>query len=207
VFDTVSNEVVASVRNRRDDVELRLLQAAEELLDEGASFASLKVEEIAQRAGIGRTGFYFYFADKRQLLLGVTAEAAEALYEQADRWWHGGEDGADELRRVLDPIVRLWLKHAAVLCAVVEATGYDEQIRGYWNGLMERFIEATTERIEREQSSGHGLPGPAHETAYVLCWMTERAMYQHARAGLLRSGCAESSAKPDRKLLCADFVR
>jgi TetR/AcrR family transcriptional regulator, ethionamide resistance regulator len=166
--------------NRRAEVEQAILAAAEELLEEGASFAQLKIEEIARRAGIGRTGFYFYFSDKRELLMRLTDDVAEALYEQADRWWHGEGDGAEELRDILGPVVRLWLRHAAVLVAVVQTAGYDTEVRDFWRALAARFVDATRDRIEREQDEGRAEAVPASDTAFALVWMTERACYQHA---------------------------
>jgi TetR/AcrR family transcriptional regulator, ethionamide resistance regulator len=169
--------------NRRAEVEQAILAAAEELLEEGASFAQLKIEEIASRAGIGRTGFYFYFRDKRELLMRLTEDVAEALYEQADRWWHGEGDGAEELRDILGPVVRLWLRHAAVLVAVVQTAGYDAEVRDFWRALAARFVDATRDRIEREQAEGRAEPVRAADTAFALVWMTERACYQHAEQG------------------------
>jgi TetR/AcrR family transcriptional regulator, ethionamide resistance regulator len=166
--------------NRRAEVEQAILAAAEELLEEGASFAQLKIEQIAGRAGIGRTGFYFYFRDKRELLMRLTEDVAEALYEQADRWWHGEGDGAEELRDILGPVVRLWLRHAAVLVAVVQTAGYDPEVRDFWRALAARFVDATRDRIEREQAEGRAEPVRAADTAFALVWMTERACYQHA---------------------------
>jgi TetR/AcrR family transcriptional regulator, ethionamide resistance regulator len=166
--------------NRRAEVEQAIVTAAEELLEDGASFAQLKIEEIARRAGIGRTGFYFYFRDRRELLMRLTEDVAEALYEQADRWWHGEGDGAEELRDILGPVVRLWLRHAAVLVAVVQMASTDDEVREFWRALAARFVDATRDRIEREQAKGRAEPVSAADTAFALVWMTERACYQHA---------------------------
>jgi AcrR family transcriptional regulator len=164
---------------RRAEVEAAILSAAEELLEEGAAFPQLKVEDIARRAGIGRTGFYFYFRDKRELLMRLAEDVAEAFWEQSDRWWHGEGDGAGELREIVGPVVRLWMRHAAVLSAVVQAAGYDETVREFWRSLAARFAEATRERIEHEQAAGRAESVPPPETAFALVWMTERACYQH----------------------------
>ena len=168
---------------RRAEVEAAILSAAEELLEEGAAFPQLKVEDIARRAGIGRTGFYFYFRDKRELLMRLAEDVAQALWEQADRWWHGEGDGAHELRRIVGPVVRLWMRHAAVLSAVVQAASYDEEVRDYWRSLAARFADATTERLERERQRGRAEPVPPADTAFALVWMTERACYQHVEQG------------------------
>src|SRR4051794_11245789 len=164
---------------RRAEVEAAILSAAEELLEEGTPFPRLKIEEVARRAGIGRTGFYFYFRDKRELLMRLAEDVAEAFWEQADRWWHGEGDGAEELRDSVGTVVRLWMRHSAVLSAVVQTASYDDEVRDFWRALAERFADATRERIEREQEKGRAEPVPSAETAFALVWMTERACYQH----------------------------
>jgi AcrR family transcriptional regulator len=167
---------------RREANEAALLEAAESLLDEGASFARLRVEEIAKRAGLGRTNFYFYFGDKRALLRRLAEEAAGELYTQADRWWHG-EGSAEELGEIVAAVIRLWMRHGSVLNAVVQTAAVDPEVRAVWRGLAERFVEATRERIEREQERGVAIGVPAAETAFALVWMTERACYQRVQDG------------------------
>ena len=59
----------ASTTPKRAAVQAAVLTATEQLLGEGASYADLNIERIATRAGISRTAFYFYFADKREVAL------------------------------------------------------------------------------------------------------------------------------------------
>ena len=159
---------------KREAIEASVLQATEALLEEGSSFTELSVERIATRAGISRTSFYFYFRDKRELLMRLTEEVSDVLYRQADGWWSGEGDGAAELDRALREILGTYREHAALLRAVVETAAYDEPVGNFWRALMGRFIEATRARLEREQVTGL----PAEETAFALVWMTERACYQ-----------------------------
>ena len=77
---------------KRAAIQAAVLAATEELLAEGVSFADLGIEKIATRAGISRTAFYFYFADKRELLMRLTEEVNALLFEQADAWFSSEED-------------------------------------------------------------------------------------------------------------------
>jgi AcrR family transcriptional regulator len=180
---------------KRATIEANVLRATDELLSEGASFAELPVEQIATRAGISRTAFYFYFRDKRELLRRLTEGVAEQLYARAERWWAGEEDGDGraELTVALAGIVELYRRQAPLLRAVVEAAAYDEEVAVYWRALVARFVAASRARIEREQAAGEvDRALPAQAVAFGLCWMTERAAYEHfvqhgdlADAGLL----------------------
>ncbi len=168
---------------RREAVEARVLSATESLLAEGASFADLKVEQIATRAGISRPAFYFYFRDKRELLLRLTEDVAERLYAAAEGWWSGDGEGAVELRAALEQIFALYHEHGLLLRAVVEASAYDEPVGAFWRALVGRFVEASRRRMEDEQAQGRIDDLPTQETAFALCWMTERACYQRLVQG------------------------
>jgi len=183
-------------RSKRAAVEAGVLAATEALLDEGAPFADLSVEQIATRAGISRPAFYFYFRDKRDLLTRVTGGIGEELYREAEHWWGGaGErDGGEQLAEALAQIVGLYRRHPALLRAVVEAAAYDREVAGYWRTLVGRFVDATCARIEREQAAGAVDPAlPARAVAFGLCWMTERAAYEH----LVQDGDVADSALVD----------
>jgi TetR/AcrR family transcriptional regulator, ethionamide resistance regulator len=159
---------------KRAAIESAVLRATEDLLIEGASFAELNIERIATRAGISRTAFYFYFRDKRELLVRLTTDVNEQLMAAADTWWTAGGD----IRDALDGIAALYREHAALFRATVEVSTYDEEVATFWRGLVGRFVDATQERISAEQSSGRALDGDPRAIAFALVWMTERSMYQ-----------------------------
>jgi TetR/AcrR family transcriptional regulator, ethionamide resistance regulator len=160
-------------------VQAAVLAATEELLGEGASYADLRIERIARRAGISRTAFYFYFRDKRELLMRLTEDVNDLLYAQADIWWSGSGDPAAEMREALTNIAALYDAHGVLLRAIVEVSTYDEEVAVFWRTMMGRFVDATRRRIEREVAAGVIAPGPPPEaTAFSLCWMTERVFYE-----------------------------
>jgi TetR/AcrR family transcriptional regulator, ethionamide resistance regulator len=163
---------------RRRAVQAAVLAATEDLLREGASYADLSIEAIARRAGLGRTAFYFYFRDKRELLMRLTEDVNDQLFAQADVWFSGRGDPAQELRAALTSIAALYDEHGVLLRAIVEVSTYDEDVARFWRGLMGRFTSATRRRIEREQAEGRGAPGHPEATAFSLCWMTERVFYE-----------------------------
>src|SRR3954469_7114233 len=134
---------------KRQAVEAAVLRAAEELLEEGHNYADLNVERIATRAGIGRTAFYFYFRDKRELLMRLTADVSEQLYAVAERWFAGDDE---ELITALRRIGELYREHAPLLRVIVEVSTYDEEVAEFWRGLVGRFVEATRARIEAEDA-------------------------------------------------------
>jgi AcrR family transcriptional regulator len=166
--------------SRRAAVEGALLGATEALLAEGHSYTELSVEQITTRAGISRPAFYFYFQDKRRLLMRLVEGVADLFYVQADRWWSGEGGGRrDDLRAALAGVLEIYRAHTPLLAAIVEAAGYDEQIAAFWRRLTERFVDATEKHIAAERAAGRSQPIPAYSASWVLIWMTERAWYQH----------------------------
>src|SRR4051812_19325073 len=147
---------------RRRAVQAAVLAATEDLLREGASYADLSIEAIARRAGLGRTAFYFYFRDKRELLMRLTADVNDQLYAEAETWFTGDATSSEAMSR----IAALYVEHAPLLRAIVEVSTYDEEIARFWRALIGRFVEATEKRVDSKA------------TAFALVWMTERSFYQ-----------------------------
>jgi AcrR family transcriptional regulator len=173
--------------SRREQIEQDVLRATEGLLADGASYAELNIERIARAAGISRTAFYFYFRDKRDLLIRLTEDVAGELYAQAEGWWHGDDEGEgpEHLRASLTAIFTLYTEHDVLLRAVVETSAYDEPVATAWREIVTRFVDATRERIEAEQLAGNAPAEiPAGMTAFGLVWMVERACYQRLVQGL-----------------------
>ncbi len=178
---------------KRVAVQAAVLRATEELLREGASYADLNVERIANAAGISRTAFYFYFADKRELLMRLTEDVNELLFAEADIWFSGHGDPDDEMRAALANIGALYDVHGVLLRAIVEVSAYDEEVASFWRALIGRFIDATRRRIDAERTAGRAASGDPHAIAFALCWMTERTFYQH----LVQDGLIDRDALID----------
>jgi AcrR family transcriptional regulator len=185
---TVEPREEAPLTAKRAAVQSAVLAATEALLTEGASYADLNIERIATRAGISRTAFYFYFRDKRELLMRLTEDVNELLYQQADIWFSGAGAPEPEIREALTNIAALYAEHGVLLRAIVEVSTYDDEVAQFWRGMLGRFVDASRRRIEAEQEVGLSVARHAQATAFALCWMTERTMYQHlVQAGPMTS--------------------
>jgi TetR/AcrR family transcriptional regulator, ethionamide resistance regulator len=169
-------------RRRREDVRARLVRAMVELAD-GASFSDLTVDEVARRAGISRSAFYFYFQDKHDLLTAAAEEVVEDLYREADRWWHGEGDPEARVREALTGVATLYQRHGRLLGIAVEVSTYDPEVGALWRALVERFVEATVEHVREEQAAGRVGPLDPRATAEPLVWMSERCLWLFLASG------------------------
>ena len=173
----------SSRRRRRDEVRAKIISSALRLAERGP-FRDLSVDEIARAAGLSRSAFYTHFRDKSDLLLGAVEEIADELYRMADRWWHGEGPPAEQVRVAIGGVASVYAKHAGVLRVATEVSTYDEDVREFWLGIVQRFIDATAEHIYAEQAAGL-IPASLkpEPTAESLVWMVERSCYIHlARA-------------------------
>jgi AcrR family transcriptional regulator len=169
---------------KRAAIQASVLEATVALLDEGASYADLNIERIATRAGISRTAFYFYFRDKRELLLRLTEDVTDELYRVGDIWFSGDGAPADELAEALKNIGALYREHGVVLRAIVQAAATDDEIAVSWHRIVDRFVDATSRRIEDLQREGRAaVHEEARATAFALCWMIERTFNQQLVLG------------------------
>ena len=169
---------------KRAQVQEAVLKATEELLASGGSFAELKIERIATAAGISRTAFYFYFKDKRELLMRLAEDITGELYGQADAWFTDQDKAPEEqFPEAVSAIAELYFQHGPLLRAIVEVSTYDEEIAVFWRALLQRFADSTTQRITAAQRKGEAPSMPAAPTAFALVWMTERTLYQQMVQG------------------------
>ena len=107
--------------------------------------------------GISRTAFYFYFRDKRDLLMRLAGDVTELLYAQADIWFSGdGDDPEQEIREALTRIAELYREHGVLIRAIVEVSTYEEDIATFWRGLLDA--------LRRRDRAAHRDRGPAAAT-------------------------------------------
>jgi AcrR family transcriptional regulator len=160
-----------------------VVQALEALLQEDVPYAEIGVERLAQRAGISRTAFYFYFRDKREVLDRLTASVATELLDAGGPWFTGDDTGADALGTALGRIAAVFSAHGPLLRAVVEVAAAEPRVGDEWRGLIGRFVAATARQIEAEQAAGRATASDPHATAFALVWGVERALFQQIARG------------------------
>src|SRR5690349_22606558 len=81
LMDMTAESAPQEIRRSRGDRQRdAIVTAVRELLHE-RSFADLSVSTISARAGVARSGFYFYFDSKYSVLARIVSEAMEELDE------------------------------------------------------------------------------------------------------------------------------
>ncbi|MDT5207807.1 MAG: hypothetical protein QOF67_222 [Mycobacterium sp.] len=132
-------------RTRGDRQREAIVTAVRELLQE-RSFADLSVSTISERAGVARSGFYFYFDSKYAVLAVILADAGELLdsltHHFAPR--EPGESPQAFAKRMVGSAAAVYANDDPVLKACAVARNTDAQIRemmdDFYDGIIEKLI-------------------------------------------------------------------
>ena len=93
-----------------------------------------------------------------------------------------GDPARSSARRCAS-IAALYDEHGVLLRAIVEVSTYDEEVAGFWRGLMGASSTPPARASRREQAAGARRAGHREAIAFALCWMTERVFYQQLVPG------------------------
>ena len=168
-----------------DRREQAILDATRTLLA-GAPFSDLTIEQIATAAGVARSSFYFYFADKAQILLVLYADVLEEMSAELERWFADPAKHAEPWSRAsITAAVTVALRNANIVCAALDSRGAHPEIDQALSMYFDRVVERCTLLIERERADGLApSTGPsAHALARALMHMTLHSIHELLRAG------------------------
>ncbi len=120
------------------------MQAVRDLVQE-KSFAELSVATISNRAGVARSGFYFYFDSKYSVLAQILAEAAEELEERTQYFAPRQPDESPEqfAKRMVGSAAAVYTNNDPVVAACNAARHTDMEI----HGILQRQFEAVLSQI------------------------------------------------------------
>src|ERR1700754_1376031 len=149
-------------RSRGDRQRDAIVTAVRELLQE-RSFADLSVSTISERAGVARSGFYFYFDSKYAVLAVILADASDLLdsltHHFAPR--EPGETPAAFAKRMVGSAAAVYANDDPVLKACAVARNTDAQIRemmdDFYDGIIDKLI-ALLEQDADAQPISDDLP-------------------------------------------------
>ena len=148
-----------ALRRRGDRQRQAILQAVRELLEERA-FAELSVSTISLRAGVARSGFYFYFDSKYSVLAQILAEAAEELEELTHYFAprQPGESPEEFATRMVRSAAAVYANNDPVMNACNVARHTDIEIRDILDQQFEGVLRQIVGVVEAEMKAGTAHP-------------------------------------------------
>jgi AcrR family transcriptional regulator len=165
-------------RSRGDRQREAIVNAVRDLLQE-RSFADLSVSTISERAGVARSGFYFYFDSKYAVLAVILAEAGDLLdnltHHFAPR--EPGETPAAFAKRMVGSAIAVYANDDPVLKACAVARNTDAQIRemmdDFYDGIIDKLITLLEQDSEARPISDD-LPALVRTLAAVTSFTLTR---------------------------------
>jgi AcrR family transcriptional regulator len=147
------------VRRRGDKHRQAILQAVRELLVE-RPFSELSVSTISLRAGVARSGFYFYFDSKYSVLAQMLAEAAEELEELTHYFAprQPGESPEQFAKRMVGSAAAVYAHNDPVMTACNAARTTDLEIREILEKQFEAVLSQIVAIVDAEMKSGTAHP-------------------------------------------------
>jgi len=156
---TAESAPVAARRSRGDRQREAIVTAVRELLQERA-FADLSVSAISERAGIARSGFYFYFDSKYDVLAVILAEAMHELEELTHYFAPRAADETPDAfaERMVGSAAAVFAHNDPVMAACNEARNTDAKIREILDRQIDTVIDQLVRIVEDELAAGTARP-------------------------------------------------
>ena len=148
-----------ATRRRGDKHRQAIMQAVRELLQE-RPFAELSVSTISLRAGVARSGFYFYFDSKYAVLAQILAEALEELEELTQYFAprQPGESPEQFAKRMVGSAAAVYAHNDPVMTACNAARHTDVEIREILEQQFEVVLGQIVDVVDAEMRAGTADP-------------------------------------------------
>jgi AcrR family transcriptional regulator len=138
-------------RSRGDRQRDAIVAAVRELLQE-RSFADLSVSTISERAGVARSGFYFYFDSKYAVLAVILADAGEELNQLTHDFARRepGETPSECATRMVGAAAAVYATNDPIMHACALARNTDAQIREMMDDFADGIIDKIVRLVEQD---------------------------------------------------------
>jgi AcrR family transcriptional regulator len=148
-----------ATRRRGDKHRQAIMQAVRELLQE-KPFAELSVSTISLRAGVARSGFYFYFDSKYAVLAQILADVAEELEELTQYFAprQPGESPEQFAKRMVGSAAAVYAHNDPVMTACNVARHTDIEIREILEHQFEVVLRQIVDVVDAEMRAGTANP-------------------------------------------------
>ncbi|AKS35123.1 TetR/AcrR family transcriptional regulator [Mycolicibacterium goodii] len=141
-------------RSRGDRQREAIVTAVRQLLEE-QPFADISVSTISERAGVARSGFYFYFDSKYAVLAVILAEAMEELDALTHNFAPRSDDESPAAfaKRMVGSAAAVYATNDPVMSACTVAQNTDAQIREIMNDFEDATIAKIVGVIEQDKGA------------------------------------------------------
>lgn len=157
-------------RRKPEEAEREILAAAEALLRERPSH-EVTVMAVMERTTLSRKSFYVYFRDRHELIARLVAPLRAELDARIAEARAAHESPRDQARAAFLEVARVYIEHGALLRALRESSGHDEDAERVWREFTDPPIGEAAALIRAEMKAGRAQGLNANATARALITM------------------------------------
>jgi AcrR family transcriptional regulator len=184
-----------------DDRRAELLALGAEVFGQRA-YDEVRIDEIAERAGVSRALMYHYFPDKRAFFAAVVKGQADRLFETTNTPPTPGQNLFEEVRGGVLAYMQYHQEHPhAAWAAYVGLGRSDPVLLGIDDEAKDRQMEHIMGRVMEVEGSGRKLEPDVERDLRIVIhgWLAltfevcrQRIIHPETEAGQLSDACAHS---------------
>ncbi|WNG90349.1 TetR/AcrR family transcriptional regulator [Mycobacterium sp. ITM-2016-00317] len=151
-----------------------------------SGFDGLNIADVARRAGVTRSAFYFYFENKAAAVAALLEPMYEDGFLASDLLSSTDQPPRTRVRGMLEALLDTVDQHRYLLQAMLEARAASAAVRGVWDDARESFVPSVAAMITAERTGGRAPDGPQAEVlAGLLLEFNDRLMERYTVGGPL----------------------
>jgi AcrR family transcriptional regulator len=170
---------------RGDQRREAILDELETSLQE-TGFDDINIAEVAERAGVSRSAFYFYFENKAAAVAALMERMVDDTFFVTDVFTMAEQSPQTRVYTMLDGLFDTWERHRHMFRAMLEARGHSPTVREFWDEARGSFVDSVATMIRSERAAGSAPDGiDADVLATVLLEVNDRLLERLTFGGAL----------------------
>lgn len=170
---------------RSDRRRTAILQSLDHYLRQ-SDFESINIADVAGRAGVTRSAFYFYFENKAAAVAALLEPMYDDIFLANEILTGTTEQPRWRIHAMIEALMQTVERHRYLLCAMLEARSASSAVRQIWDDARQSFIPTVASMIATERGAGRAPDGPdADVLATVLVEFNDRLLERLALGGNL----------------------
>jgi len=177
----------STVRGRppRTDVRRAELLVVLEALLRDHPLEEITVADIADRLGMTRSSFYFYFDSKEAAVAALSEQMYADAAAGATELFAMTGTPRERIEAQMRNLVQTWSSYRHLYAAML-ASRHKPEVRAGFDAGRESFIAPVAAMIDAERAAGNAPPGPSSTAlATVLLELNDHAVERLARGDAL----------------------
>ncbi|MDY6995106.1 MAG: TetR/AcrR family transcriptional regulator [Actinomycetota bacterium] len=149
-------------------------------------FDGINIADVARRAGVTRSAFYFYFENKAAAVAALLEPMYDDGFIASDILTTSTAPPHQRIRTMLEALLDTVEQHRYLLTAMLDARATSSAIRQVWDEARDSFVPSLAAMIAAERDAGRAPDGPPTEVlAAVLLEFNDRLLERYTVGGRL----------------------